>query len=50
MNRQQGTDDLGKGGFNDSLTVGHSGARSACGIIGKVLLRTLFYAYYVTAS
>lgn len=29
-----GTDDLGKGGFNDSLTVGHSGARSACGIIG----------------
>lgn len=27
-------DDLGKGGFNDSLTTGHSGARVACGVIG----------------
>ncbi|AYV76261.1 MAG: CuZnSOD [Terrestrivirus sp.] len=27
-------DDLGKGGHEDSLTTGHSGARIACGIIG----------------
>jgi Cu-Zn family superoxide dismutase len=27
-------DDLGKGGFSDSLTTGHAGGRSACGIIG----------------
>jgi Cu-Zn family superoxide dismutase len=27
-------DDLGKGGFSDSLTTGHSGGRIACGIIG----------------
>ena len=27
-------DDLGKGGFSDSLTTGHSGARVACGVIG----------------
>lgn len=26
-------DDLGLGGFNDSLTTGHSGARLACGVI-----------------
>ncbi|TFK27466.1 superoxide dismutase [Coprinopsis marcescibilis] len=29
-----GTDDLGKGGKPDSLTVGASGGRLACGIIG----------------
>jgi len=29
-----GQDDLGKGGFEDSLTVGHAGGRLACGIIG----------------
>jgi Cu-Zn family superoxide dismutase len=28
-----GTDDLGKGGFNDSLTTGHAGARAACGVM-----------------
>ena len=29
-------DDLGKGGHEDSLTTGHSGARIACGIFGRV--------------
>ena len=27
-------DDLGKGGFEDSKTTGHSGARIACSVIG----------------
>ena len=27
-------DDLGRGGFPDSLTTGHAGARIACGVIG----------------
>lgn len=27
-------DDLGKGGFNDSKTTGHAGARLACGVVG----------------
>jgi Cu-Zn family superoxide dismutase len=27
-------DDLGRGGFSDSKTTGHAGARLACGIIG----------------
>ncbi|TFK27470.1 hypothetical protein FA15DRAFT_635605 [Coprinopsis marcescibilis] len=31
-----GTDDLGKGGQADSLTVGASGGRLACGIIGAI--------------
>ena len=29
-------DDLGKGPFEDSLTTGHSGARIACGVLGRV--------------
>lgn len=28
-------DDLGKGGHEDSLTTGHSGARIACAVIGR---------------
>ncbi|ESN98522.1 hypothetical protein HELRODRAFT_185836 [Helobdella robusta] len=27
-------DDLGKGGYEDSTTTGHAGARVACGVIG----------------
>jgi Cu-Zn family superoxide dismutase len=27
-------DDLGKGGFPDSLTTGHAGARLDCAVIG----------------
>ena len=27
-------DDLGRGGFSDSKTTGHAGARIACGVIG----------------
>lgn len=27
-------DDLGRGGFTDSLTTGHAGSRLACGVIG----------------
>ena len=30
-------DDFGKGGHEDSLTTGHSGARLACVIIGRVM-------------
>ena len=27
-------DDLGMGGYNDSLTTGHAGARVTCAVIG----------------
>ena len=30
----QDIDDLGKGGYNDSLTTGHAGKRIACAVIG----------------
>ncbi|KAG9018085.1 Superoxide dismutase [Cu-Zn] [Tulasnella sp. 427] len=29
-----GTDDLGRGGHDDSKTTGHAGGRAACGVIG----------------
>ncbi|KAJ2852057.1 hypothetical protein IWW36_000636 [Coemansia brasiliensis] len=29
-------DDLGKGGFTDSLTTGHAGGRVACGVISVI--------------
>jgi Cu-Zn family superoxide dismutase len=29
-------DDYGLGGFDDSLTTGHSGKRIACAVIGRV--------------
>lgn len=28
------SDDLGRGGFSDSLTTGHAGTRLGCGVIG----------------
>jgi superoxide dismutase, Cu-Zn family len=33
-------DDLGKGGHEDSHTTGHSGARIACGVLGRVVCRS----------
>jgi Cu-Zn family superoxide dismutase len=29
-------DDYGRGGFEDSHTTGHAGARIACAVIGRV--------------
>ena len=33
----EGEDDLGKGGYDDSKTTGHSGKRMGCAIIGRSL-------------
>ena len=33
----EGEDDLGKGGYDDSKTTGHSGKRMGCAIIGRAL-------------
>mmetsp|Transcript_17198 Transcript_17198/g.19603 ORF Transcript_17198/g.19603 Transcript_17198/m.19603 type:complete len:177 (+) Transcript_17198:37-567(+) len=32
----EGRDDYGQGGFNDSKTTGHAGARIACGVIEQL--------------
>jgi Cu-Zn family superoxide dismutase len=33
----EGVDDLGQGGFPDSLKTGHAGKRMVCGVIGRTL-------------
>ena len=33
----QDPDDLGQGGYEDSKTTGHSGARIGCAVIGRIL-------------
>ena len=35
----EGEDDLGKGGFDDSLTTGHSGKRMGCAIFGRMMCK-----------
>jgi Cu/Zn superoxide dismutase len=37
----EGEDDLGKGGYDDSLTTGHSGKRMGCAIFGRMMCPTL---------
>ena len=42
-------DDLGKGGFSDSLITGHSGARIGCAIFGRVTCKNkLFKIKHIT--
>ena len=36
----EGEDDLGKGGFEDSKTTGHSGKRMGCAIFGRLNKKT----------